>query len=127
MAIKKVETPNATIPAGHYSQGIIANGFVFIAGHLPVENMSTGELCTGSMAEQARCSLRNVQAVAQAAGTDLCKAVKVTVFLADMADFQQVNSVYAQYFSEPFPARSTIQVAALPMGARLEIEAIIAM
>lgn len=127
MAIKKVETPNATIPAGHYSQGIIANGFVFIAGHLPVENMSTGELCTGSMAEQARCSLRNVQAVAQAAGTDLCKAVKVTVFLTDMADFAEVNAEYAKFFTGIPPARSCIAVAALPRNARIEIEAICAL
>lgn len=82
-------------------------------------------MSAGSISEQAHLVLRNLTAIAEAAGTSLAATVKTTVFLADITDFQAVNAVYAEYFSTPFPARSAFQVAALPLGARLEIEAVI--
>jgi 2-iminobutanoate/2-iminopropanoate deaminase len=102
------------------------DALLFTSGTIPIDP-ATGTIPEGSIEDHAHRVFRNLQAIAAAAGTSLAQAVKVTVFLTDMADFQHVNAVYAQYFSEPYPARSTIQVAALPLGARLEIEAIIAL
>ena len=85
----------------------------------------TGNIPEGSIEDHAHLVFRNLSALAEAGGTSLANAVKVTVFLTDIANFQRVNAVYTQYFSEPYPARSAVQVAALPLGAPLEIEAII--
>lgn len=121
-----IRTNKAPAAIGPYSQAMATNSLLFTSGAIPIDP-ATGTIPEGSIEDHAHRVFHNLQVIAEAAGASLSQAVKVTVFLADMADFQQVNSVYAQYFSEPFPARSTIQVAALPMGARLEIEAIIAM
>lgn len=121
-----IRTPEAPAAIGPYSQAMATDALLFTSGTIPIDP-ATGTIPEGSIEDHAHRVFRNLQAIAAAAGTSLAQAVKVTVFLTDMADFQHVNAVYAQYFSEPYPARSTIQVAALPLGARLEIEAIIAL
>ena len=123
MSKKRINTENAPAAIGPYSQAIVTGNLLFTSGQLPIDP-ATGKVSTGSSEEQAHTVFRNLQAIAEAAGTILDNAVKVTVFLADIKNFQAVNTVYAEYFKEPFPARSAFQVAALPLGADLEIEAI---
>jgi len=123
MSKKRINTEHAPAAIGPYSQAIATGNFLFTSGQLPIDP-ATGKLSTGPIEEQAQTVFRNLQAIAEAGGTNLGKAVKVTVFLADINNFQAVNSVYAEYFKEPFPARSAFQVAALPLGADLEIEAV---
>lgn len=120
-----VATNKAPAAIGPYSQGIVINGLLFTSGQIPLDP-TTGKLVEGGIADRARRCLDNLAAIAQAAGTSLDKAVKVTVFLTDIGDFRQVNEVYGSVFKEPYPARSAIQVAALPMGADIEIEAVLA-
>lgn len=122
---KPIQTPNAPAAVGPYSQGIVSGGFVFASGCLPIDP-ATGTMVDGSIVDKATRALENLKAVAEAGGSSLAKAVKVTVFLADIADFAEVNKVYAEYFKEPYPARSAFQVGALPLGAAIEIEAIFA-
>jgi 2-iminobutanoate/2-iminopropanoate deaminase len=124
MKKKAISTDNAPAAIGPYSQGIVVGDLLFTSGQLPLDP-ETGKLSTGSITEQAHLALKNLKAIAEAAGTSLAATVKTTVFLADITDFQAVNAVYAEYFSTPFPARSAFQVAALPLGARLEVEAVI--
>jgi 2-iminobutanoate/2-iminopropanoate deaminase len=119
-------TKGAPAAIGPYSQGIIAGGMIFVAGQIPVDP-GTGELVKGSIEEKTRQVIRNIRAIAEAAGSDLSRALKTTVFLKNMDDFAAMNQVYAEYFTEKPPARSAIQVAALPKGADIEIEAIIAL
>jgi 2-iminobutanoate/2-iminopropanoate deaminase len=121
----KVQITSERAPAavGPYSHAIAVPGLVFISGQLPIDR-ETGTFPDG-VEEQAHQSLKNLQAVAEAAGATLADVVKTTVFLADMNDFKVVNAVYATYFSEPFPARSAFEVARLPLGAKVEIEAIV--
>lgn len=117
-----VQTDQAPRAVGPYSQAIVADGFVFTSGQIPL-SPSTGKLVEGDIGEQAHQVMRNLQAVLLAAGSDLSRAVKTTVFLADINDFKVVNEIYAGYFTGAVPpARSTVQVAALPLGARIEIE-----
>ncbi len=116
-----IATNDAPLAVGPYSQGIRAGRFVFTSGQLPAT--LSGEVISDDITKATRQSLNNVKAVLSAAGAGMTDVVKVTVFLTDMADFVQMNEVYAGFFSEPFPARSCIQVAALPKGARVEIEA----
>ncbi len=118
-----VSTAKAPDPAGAYSQAIIANGIVYTAGQVPLVP-GTKRLVAGGIQEQTRQSLENIQAVLEAAGTSLANVVKVTVFLANISDFAEFNAVYAQYFPQHPPARSTIQAGALPLDARVEIEAV---
>lgn len=117
----KIETANAPGAIGPYSQGYIANGFVFTSGQIPVDH-ATGEIPAG-IAAQAEVSCRNVQAILEAAGSDLTKVVKTTCFLADMQDFAAFNEVYATYFIGK-PARSCVAVKTLPKNVLCEIEAI---
>ena len=120
---KIIKTDNAPGAVGPYSQGVATGGFVFTSGQLPMDPR-TGKFVEGGIREEARQCLENVKAVLEAAGTSLDKAVKATVFLADIKDFAAVNEVYATFFKENPPARSAYQVAALPLGARVEIEMI---
>jgi 2-iminobutanoate/2-iminopropanoate deaminase len=108
---------------GPYSAAIATGDLVFCSGQTPIVP-ATGQLAPGSVADQTRQVLRNVSAVLEAAGLGLDDVVKTTVFLTDMADFAEMNAVYAEFFSAPFPARSTVQVAGLPVGASVEIEAV---
>jgi len=120
---KQVQTDKAPKAIGPYSQGIVANGFVFCSGQIPIDP-ATGELNTGSIEDQTRQVLKNVSAVLEAAGSSLDDAVKTTVFLQDMNDFAKMNAVYAEFFKAPNPARAAFQVARLPRDVKVEIEAI---
>jgi 2-iminobutanoate/2-iminopropanoate deaminase len=123
MSIGTVSTPGAPRAIGPYSQGIRAGEFLFTAGQVGFDP-ATGELVDGGIAEQTGQVLQNIRAILQAAGTDLSSVVKTTVFLVDMADFAAMNEVYAAAFGDHRPARSTVAVAGLPRGARVEIDAV---
>ncbi len=118
-----ISTTAAPAAIGPYSQAIEANGTVYVSGQLPIDP-ATGEFAPGGIQAQARQSLTNMRNILAEAGLTMQNVVKVTVLLADIADFAAVNEVYAEFFSAPFPARSAFQVAALPKGAGVEIEAI---
>jgi len=120
---QSVSTPRAPAAVGPYSQGIIAGKFVFISGQLPLDP-ETGNFVKGSIEEKTHRVIKNVKAVLEVAGTDLAHVVKTTVFLINMGDFAAVNNIYAQYFNASLPARSTVQVDALPKNADIEMEAI---
>jgi 2-iminobutanoate/2-iminopropanoate deaminase len=124
MTRQAVSTTGAPPAAGPYSQAIVTGDFVFCAGQLGTDP-STGQLPEGVQAQTAQ-ALRNLQAVLDAAGCTFADVVKTTCFLADIADFATFNAIYARFFPDPPPARSTFQVAALPKGARVEIEAVAA-
>ena len=123
MPIQFTSTPRAPRAIGPYSQATRANGLLFTAGQVGFDPV-TGELVDGGIAEQTERVLENVRAILEAEGLDLASVVKTTVFLVDMADFAAMNTVYARAFGEHRPARSTVAVAALPRGARVEIEAV---
>ncbi|HEX6105402.1 MAG TPA: RidA family protein [Gemmatimonadales bacterium] len=125
-AINTVSTPGAPRAIGPYSQGVVAGGFLFTAGQVGFDPTS-GELVDEGIAEQTGRVLENLRAILRAAGLDLSAVVKTTVFLVDMADFAAMNEVYAGAFGDHRPARSTVAVASLPRGARVEIEAIAAL
>lgn len=120
-----ISTPKAPAAIGPYSQAIVANGFVYVSGQLPI-NPATGQFAEGGIKELTRQSLTNAQHILEEQGLSLANVVKTTVFLADMADFAEMNEVYATFFSAPFPARSAVAVKTLPKGARVEIECIAA-
>jgi 2-iminobutanoate/2-iminopropanoate deaminase len=122
MATKTIiATPHAPAALGPYSQGVRAGGLLFCAGQLPLDLAGA---MPASIAEQTHQSLKNVAAVLEAGGASLASVVKTTVFLKDMNDFTAMNAVYATYFQENSPARSTVEVARLPKDALVEIEAI---
>jgi 2-iminobutanoate/2-iminopropanoate deaminase len=126
MAITAVSTSGAPRAIGPYSQGIRAGGFLFTAGQVGFDPAS-GELVDGGISEQTARVLQNIRSILESAGSDLAQVVKTTVYLVDMADFAAMNEVYAREFGDHRPARSTVAVAALPRGARVEIEAIAAL
>ena len=119
-AVEAAEAPKAI---GPYSQAIVANGFVYAAGQIG-SDPKTGTLAAGGIEEQTEQALKNLAAVLKAAGSSMDDAVKTTVFLADINDFAKMNEVYAKHFKQPFPARSTVQVARLPRDAKVEIEVV---
>lgn len=121
--MKVVNTSNAPKAIGPYSQAIKANGLVITSGQLPIDP-ATGQFAPGGIKEQTRQSLLNAQAILKEAGIDLSHVMKTTVFLADMEDFAAMNEVYAEFFSEPYPARSAISVKRLPKDALVEVECI---
>lgn len=122
--MKVISTANAPAAIGPYSQALDTGSMVFVSGQLPVDPV------TGTMADtveaQAQQSLANIKAILTEAGLSMADVVKTVIFLADINDFAAVNAVYAKAFAEPFPARSCVQVAAIPKGAKLEIECIAA-
>jgi 2-iminobutanoate/2-iminopropanoate deaminase len=118
-----VEAPDSPKAIGPYSQAIIANGFIFLAGKIGTDP-KTDALVEGGIAGQTEQALKNLATVLKAAGGSLDDVVKTTVFLADMNDFAKMNEVYARHFKKPYPARSTVQVARLPRDAKVEIEAL---
>jgi 2-iminobutanoate/2-iminopropanoate deaminase len=120
---KIISTNEAPAAVGPYSQAVRAGSMVFCAGQIPLDPKS-GQIVSQDVGEQARRVLDNLQAVLNAEQLTLAHVVKTTVFLTDLGDFQTVNEIYASYFKDQPPARSTIQVSALPKGARVEIEAI---
>ncbi|MBO6063528.1 MAG: RidA family protein [Bacteroidales bacterium] len=122
--MKTISTLAAPAAIGPYSQAVDSGtGLVFVSGQLPIDP-ATGSFPEGGVAEQARQSLLNAQAILRAAGLEFSDVVKTTVFLADMGDFAAMNTVYATFFAEPFPARSAVAVKTLPKGALVEIECI---
>lgn len=123
--MKAIHTLKAPAAIGPYSQAIEVNGFVFASGQIPVDP-ATGSFVEGGVKEQTRQALTNAGQILQEAGTDLSHVVKTTVYLADMADFAAMNEVYAQFFSEPYPARSAVAVKDLPKGALVEVEVLAA-
>lgn len=120
--MKQISTTAAPAAIGPYSQAIEVGNLVFASGQLPI-NPVTGEM-PADIEGQANQSLTNVKNLLEAAGTSIDNVVKTTVFLADMNDFATVNGIYAQYFSEPYPARSAVAVKTLPKGALIEVEVI---
>jgi 2-iminobutanoate/2-iminopropanoate deaminase len=118
-AISTTEAPKAI---GPYSQGILAGQFLFVSGQLPI-NPADGKMIDGDIAERAKLVFRNMSAIIDSAGGSIADVVKITLFLTDMGDFQHVNEVYSQHFRSPYPARSAIQVSALPLGSNIEAEA----
>ena len=119
---REIQTPDAPKAIGPYSQGIVANGFVFCSGQIPLVP-ETGEILLGSVEDQTRQVLKNLKAILEAAGSSTDRVVKCIVFLQDMNDFQAMNKVYGEFFKPPFPARAAVQVARLPRDAKVEIEA----
>ncbi|OPZ05540.1 MAG: Enamine/imine deaminase [candidate division BRC1 bacterium ADurb.BinA292] len=118
-----VQNDRAPAPIGPYSQAIKCGEMVFVSGQLGIDPR-TGQLAGPDAASQAKVCLAHLQAILEMAGSSLGRVVKTTIFMVDLAEFEAVNKVYAEYFNFEPPARSTIQVAALPKGARVEIEAI---
>lgn len=116
-----IRTDAAPKAIGPYEQAIKIDGFVFTAGQIPLDP-KTGNLVTGGIAAETRQVLENLKAVLAAAGSSIDRVVKATVFLKNMADFQAMNEIYAEYFSTSKPARSTVAVAELPRGALVEID-----
>jgi 2-iminobutanoate/2-iminopropanoate deaminase len=123
MPLELVSTAGAPKAIGPYSQAVISNGFLFTAGQVALDP-AKGELVNGGIAEQTARALENLRAVLAEAGSDFSQVVKTTVFLVDMADFTAMNEVYGRAFGSHRPARSTVAVAALPRGAKVEIEVI---
>ena len=120
-----VTPPNAPAALGPYSRAIAHGGLLWCSGALGLG--ADGSLVEGGTAAQARQALTNLQMLCAAGGTDLRQALRCTVYLTDLADFAAVNEVYASFFAEPYPARTTVQVAALPKGGRVEIDAVVAL
>lgn len=120
--MKQVKTTNAPEAIGPYSQAIIMGNTLFTSGQIPI-NPETGAIPEGVEA-QAKQALTNVSKVIEAAGSDMSKVVKTTVFIKNMNDFAKINEIYAEFFTEPYPARSCVEVARLPKDVLLEVEAI---
>ncbi|OXS28546.1 MAG: reactive intermediate/imine deaminase [Desulfovibrio sp. MES5] len=120
-----VSTPKAPAAVGPYSQAIKTENFMFLSGQVPIDP-ATGKLVEGDAAAQAAQCCKNVLAILESQGMTAANLVKVTVFITDITTFGSVNEIYKQYITEPCPARSCVEVSALPLGAKVEIEAIAA-
>ncbi len=120
---KVINTVKAPSAIGPYSQAIKVNNLVYTSGQIPI-NPVTGSFVEGGIKEQTRQSLTNVKAILEEAGLTMANVIKTTVFMADMNDFADMNAVYAEFFAEPYPARSAVAVKTLPKGALVEIEVI---
>ena len=121
--MKAVKTDQAPTPIGPYSQAIISGKTLYMSGQIPIDP-STKKLKSGTLEEETHLVMQNLGEVIKAAGSDFSHVVKCTIFLTDMDDFKEINSVYGSYFKDPFPARETVEVNRLPGNARLEISAI---
>ncbi|OKO74682.1 Rid family detoxifying hydrolase [Bradyrhizobium sp. AS23.2] len=124
--MKSVSTNDAPAAIGPYSQAIVANGLVFVSGQLPIDP-ATGEFVSNDPVEQCRQSLRNIEAIAKSVDASLSRVVKTTVLVKDLSCFAAVNAAYAEFFPGVAPARTTFEASALPKGALVEIDAIIAL
>ena len=125
MPSKKISTEKAPSAIGPYSQGLVANGFIFTAGQIPLDPAS-GKMVEGGIVEQTERVMQNLEAVLRSAGATWNDVVKTTVYLHDLSNFPTVNEVYGKWLGDARPARSTVQVTALPRGAMVEIDAIAA-
>ena len=121
--MKVISTKKAPAAIGPYSQAIQIGSLIYTSGQIPIDP-ATGNFVEGGIKEQTRQSLTNVQAILEEAGLTMANVVKTTVFMADMNDFADMNSVYAEFFTEPYPARSAVAVKTLPKGALVEIEVV---
>ncbi|HMD74361.1 MAG TPA: RidA family protein [Steroidobacteraceae bacterium] len=126
MSKQIISTPNAPGAIGTYSQAVRAGGTLWVSGQIPLDP-ATKELVPGDMEAQVRRVFENVKAIVHAGGASLDEVVKVTIFLVDLAHFALVNKIMAEYFREPYPARAAVGVAALPRGAQVEVECIVAL
>jgi 2-iminobutanoate/2-iminopropanoate deaminase len=126
MEIKTVLTQNAPAPGGHYSQAVIHNGLIYVAGQLPIDP-KTGERKLGPIEEQAERTLENIRAILQAAGSDMNRILKMTVYVSDIDQWGKVNEVYARILGDHRPARAIVPVKELHYGFQIEIEAIAAL
>ena len=120
---KIISTTKAPSAIGPYSQAIQVGKLIYTSGQIPI-NPATGSFVEGGIKEQTRQSLLNVKAILEESGLTMCNVVKTTVFMADMNDFADMNAVYAEFFTEPYPARSAVAVKTLPKGALVEIEVV---
>lgn len=123
MQIEYVSTPDAPAAIGPYSQGVKAHGFVYTSGQIALDP-TTGNFVDGSFDEQAHRVFKNLQAILRAAGTDFNRVLKATVYVTDLGNFGALNTIYASYFGDHKPARTTVEVPALPKGAAVEIDLI---
>ena len=121
--MKAISTIKAPAAIGPYSQAIYVGNLIFTSGQIPIDP-ATGAIVEGGIKEQTRQSLTNVKAILEGSGLNMGNVVKTTVFMADMNDFADMNSVYAEFFTEPYPARSAVAVKSLPKGALVEIEVV---
>ena len=124
MPREPISTPRAPAAIGPYSQAVRAGGTVYLSGQIPLDP-ATGELVQADIATEARRVFDNLKAVCEAAGGSMDDVARVGIYLTDLSDFAAVNAVMADYFQAPYPARSTIQVSALPRGARVEVDAVL--
>lgn len=123
MVKKEIKTKNAPEAVGPYSQGIRVNNMLFTSGQIPIDK-KTGKIIDGGIDEQAKQTFNNLEAILEAGGSSFSDVLKTTIYLKDLGDFAKVNEIYAAYFKEPYPARSCIEVSALPKGALIEVDAI---
>jgi 2-iminobutanoate/2-iminopropanoate deaminase len=123
--MKAIFTDKAPAAIGPYSQAVRHGDLLFVSGQLPIDP-ATGAFNSEDAVDQMRQCLANIAAIAQAAGTDLSKTIKTTILLTDLSGFAAINDVYGEAFSAPYPARATFEVSALPKGAKVEVEAVIA-
>lgn len=123
MKKRKIESTGAPGAIGPYSQGVAASDLLFLSGQIPMDPV-TSEVVAGGIEEQTRRVLNNLKAVLESAGTDLGAVVKTTVFMTDLGEFAEMNGVYGEFFTEPYPARSTVEAAALPKGVKVEIDVV---
>ena len=124
MSKEKISTENAPQAIGPYSQAVKAGGLMFISGQIPL-NPETGDLVSGSIEDEANQVLQNIKSICEAAGHGMEDIVKITIFLTDLGNFATVNDVMKKHFSEPYPARATVEISGLPLGVNVEIEAIV--
>jgi reactive intermediate/imine deaminase len=123
---KIIFTENAPQAIGPYSQGVVAGDTLYISGQIPL-NPSTKALVEGTISEQAEQVINNLESICEAANTSLANIVKLNIFLTDLSNFADVNEVMKNRFSEPYPARATVEVSALPMGVDIEMDAIVSL
>jgi len=123
MTKRPIATPAAPAAIGPYAQAVAVGDLIFLSGQIPLDP-ERGKIVEGSIEDETRQVLKNLAAVLAAESLTMDAIVKTTVYLTDLADFPRVNQTYAEFFSEPFPARATVQVSALPRGAKVEIDAI---
>jgi reactive intermediate/imine deaminase len=126
MSREPITTPKAPAAIGPYSQAMKTGNLVFLSGQIPLDP-ATGQLVSGEIEAETTRVFENLKAVAEAAGGSLDHAVKVNIYLTDLAHFAKVNGIMATYFKQPYPARAAVQVAALPRGARVEVECVLSL
>ena len=124
MSKEIISTENAPQAIGPYSQAVKAGGLMFISGQIPLIP-ETGDLVSGSIEDEANQVLQNIKSICEAAGYGMEDIVKITIFLTDLGNFATVNEVMKKHFSEPYPARATVEISGLPLGVNVEIEAIV--